>query len=298
MKKLFIVVIVLTCFLSSSYSQITDPKIEKVKPEDLRVKVIVYLKSGEVYKGYFIAQNKDFLEIENETVGKITIATNQIKSIESDDSKGKAKMILELDELKPINSAKYFFGSAGFNFEKGGDYLSNNVMTYHRGISENFSIGVGTSLFTLVLGAPIFYVNPHYTYSFQENIHFKAGMDAFIGFGEGEAAAAGFLNTGLTLGNPDINITGTIYYGAVSDVGFVDQPAFSVAGLARISKKLSLISENLIFSDIDSEGYFIGSYGIRYMTINGSYDLFFINNRDIAEVFVVGFPGIGFTLKL
>lgn len=298
MKKLFIVSIVLLACVNYNFAQIKDPVIQTEKREDLRVSVIVYLKSGEVYKGYFISQDKDFLQIETETVGRITIPTNKIKKIESADSKGKATIGPEPDEIYPINSAKYFFGSSGFNFEKGGNYLSNNVTSYYRGVSENFSIGFGTSLIALVLGVPILYVNPHYTYSFQDNLHFKAGIDAFIGFGEGESGAAGFVNTGLTLGNPDLNITGTIYYGAVSGVGFVNRPAYTLAGMARVSKKLALVSENLIFSDIDSEGYFIGSYGIRYMTNNGSYDLFFLNNRDIAEAFVVGLPGIGFTLKL
>jgi len=106
------------------------------------------------------------------------------------------------------------------------------------------------------------------------------------------------LNTGLTIGSPDLNLTGTIYYGAVSGVGISSQPAFTLAGSARVARKLAIVTENLFLSNIDSQVYFIGSYGLRYLTPNGSYDLLFINNRDISEAFVIGLPLIGFTLKL
>ncbi len=298
MMKFCVVIALLFGVVSAGFSQIEDPKIDKAENEIPRAIVVVYTKTGEIYKGFFISQDKDFLVIENETVGKITIPTNRIKKIESADSNGKIKLDDDSAEVTNINSSRYFFGSSGFNFEKGGNYLSNNVTAYYRGISDNFSIGVGTILVTLVAGFPIFYVNPHYTYSFNEKLHFKTGVDAFIGFADGESGVAALLNAGLTVGTPDLNLTGTIYYGAVSGLGVANQPAFTLAGSARISRKLALVSENVLLANIDSEGYFIGTYGIRYMTPSASYDLFFFNNRDIAEQFVIGIPFIGFTLKL
>jgi hypothetical protein len=300
MIKLTIVFALIFGVITHSMAQIKDPKIEKTEKEQLRAMVVVYTKTGEIYKGYFISQNKDFLEIENETVGRITIPTSRIEKIVSADSNDDINIVPEREDVYNINAPKYFFGSSGFNFEKGGNYLSNNVLTYHRGLSDNFSIGVGTSLVSLVLGSPIFYINPHYTYSFNDKLHFKLGIDALIGTGGdgGGAFSAGLINTGLTIGTPDLNITGTIYYGAVSGVGIASQPAFTLAGSARVSRQLSIITENVLLQNIDFGGYFIGSYGVRYLTANGSYDLFFINNRDISQVFVVGFPLIGFTLKL
>ncbi len=297
MKKLFLIFALFVGIVTISHAQIEDQKIEDSEIATKSI-VIVYTKTGEIYRGYFISQNKDFLVIENETVGKITIPTDRIKKIESTDSNAKLKVDSEPEEVNNINSAKYFFGSSGFNFEKGGNYLTNNFMSYHRGVSENFSIGIGTSLVTLVAGLPIFYINPHYTYSFNENLHFKAGVDAFIGFAEGESGIAALLNTGLTIGTPDLNLTGTVYYGALSGIGLVNQPIFSVAGMARVSKKLALVSENLLVPNVDSGVFFLGSYGLRYLTDNGSFDFFFVNNRAIAEIFIIGFPGFGFTLKL
>ncbi len=297
MKKLCLIFALFVGIVTISHAQIEDQKIEDSEKE-IKSMVIVYTKTGEVYRGYFISQNKEFLVIENETVGQITIPTNRIKKIESTDSNAKLNVDSEPEEINDINSAKYFFGTSGFNFEKGGNYLTNNVMTYHRGFSDNFSIGIGTSLISLVVRVPIFYINPHYTISINDKLHFKAGVDAIIAFGDGGSGVGALLNTGLTLGTPDLNITGTIYYGAISGVGIASQPAFTLAGSARVSRKLALVSENLFLTNIDSQAYFVGTYGIRYLTSDGSFDLFFINNRDIAEFFVVGIPFIGFTLKL
>lgn len=297
MKKLFIVFVVFLACFNSSYSQIKDPIIPPEKHENLRARVIVYLKTGEVYKGYFISQNRDFLEIDSETAGRVTIPTQRIKKIESAGNEVRGAGIAE-SVSEDINAVRYFFGTSGFNFERGKSYLRNNPMTFHRGLSDNFSIGMGSSLLLDVVGLPNLYINPHYTLPINSKLYFKAGMSAAVGAGinDGGAGGAAIFNTGLTLGNRDINLTGSYYYGVVSEVGSIS--FITVAGKARLARRLALISENAIFYAEDFNAYILLSYGLRYITESGSFDLGFINNTDFGEFYYIGIPFIALTLAL
>lgn len=241
MKKLYFLFILLFFTSLISNAQIEDPKIEETSNKS-KAKIVVHTKTGEIYKGYFISQNKDFLEIETESVGILKIPTQRIKTISTLDDNQENDSEAE-ERLKQVNAVRYMVGTSAFNYEKGGDYLRNNPMTYHRGVTDNFSIGVGTSLWALVLRVPIIYVNPQFTTQLGRNVRYKIGLDAFAGtsFEEGGAAAA-FINTGITIGEPDLNITGTVYWGALSDFERLD-PFYSLAGMARISKKLMIVSE-------------------------------------------------------
>jgi hypothetical protein len=189
MKKLYFIILLLFLFGSISYSQIEDPKIEVPKKEN-RSKVIVYTKTGEIFKGYFISQNKDFIEIETESAGTLKIPANRIDKVESLDEENKKKTIQE--DLSQVNPVRYMLGTSAFNYEKGRNYIRNNPMTFHRGVTDNFSFGVGTSLWALVLRVPIIYVNPQYTSQLGKNVRFKVGLDAFAAAAleEGGGAAA------------------------------------------------------------------------------------------------------------
>jgi hypothetical protein len=297
MKKLYVIglFLFLTSFLANA--QIEDPKIEETQNKS-KAKIIVYTKTGEIYKGFFISQNKDFLEIETESAGRLKIPTQRIKNIESFEE-GDQKESSGKERLKQINPVRYMLGTSAFNYEKGGNYLRNNPMTYHRGITDDFSIGVGTSLWALVLRVPIIYVNPQFTKQLGKNVHYKFGLDAFAGtsFEAGEGAAAAIFNTGVTIGEPDLNLTGTVYLGAISQVQRLN-PFYSLAGMARVSKKFVVLSEGFyIPNEFDGSAAFV-FYGGRYITETASYDLGFLYNQEIAEFIPFGVPFLAITVKL
>lgn len=296
MYKLFFICAVL--FLTNHFSsaQIEDPKIEETSSKS-DAKIIVYTKTGEVYKGYFVSQNKDFLVIETESAGTLKIPTQRIKNIESYDENTGLE-IEDEESLEQINSVRYMIGTSAFNYEKGANYIRNNPMTFHRGITDNFSIGVGTSLWAFVFRVPNIYVNPQYSVQLGKYVHYKIGLDAFAGTSfEAGGASAAFLNTGFTIGEPDLNLTGTVYYGAISDVQRLN-PFYSLAGMARVSKKLMVVSEVFYVPiEFDDNINFI-FYGGRYLTESASYDLGFFYNQEIADVIPFGIPFIAVTLKL
>lgn len=293
MKKLFLCCLSLLCLTNTLIlAQIKDPKIED-NQNIPRAKIVVHTKGGEVYKGFFISQNKDFLEIETESAGTITISTQRIKSIQSleayESSVGEAS--------RHVNPTRYMLGTSAFNYKKGENYIRNNPSTYHRGFTDNFSLGVGTSVYALAIGAPSIYINPLFTTPIGEYVHFKVGLDAFTAFvfGEGNFSAA-ILNSGVTIGEPDLNLTGTVYYGAVSDAERLN-PFYSLAGMARISRSLMIVTEGFYIpttNDLDIGFVF---YGGRYNSEKASYDFGFFYNREIAEFLYVGIPFFAYTFR-
>lgn len=297
MKKLCFTCLFLFLTTLIVLGQIEDPKIQETTKKT-RAKIIVHTKTGEVYKGFFSSQNKDFLEIETENSGTLKIPTQRIKNIESFDEDSQANYE-EGERLDQVNPVRYMLGTSAFNYEKGGNYLRNNPMTYHRGITDNFSIGVGTSPWALVFGIPLIYINPHFTRQLRENVHFKIGLDAFAGTSilEGDGAAAGILNTGVTIGEPDLNLTGTLYWGALSGSERIN-PFYSLAGMARISRKLMVVSEGFyIHTEFRNDLSFV-FYGGRYLTDMASYDFGFFYNQAIAEFIPFGVPFVAITIKL
>lgn len=296
MKKLYLICLFFCLAPLVAKAQIEDPKIEETSNKS-KAKIIVYTKTGEIYKGFFISQNKDFLTIETESAGTLKIPTQRIKNIESLDEGDQIENEGN-ERLEQVNPVRYMVGTSAFNYEKGVNYIRNNPMTYHRGITDNFSIGIGTSIWAFVFGVPNIYVNPQFTTQLGENVRYKIGLDAFAGssFEEGGAAAA-FLNTGITIGEPDLNLTGTLYWGALSDYERL-KPFYSLAGMARISKKLAVLSEGFYIPyEIDGSLSFV-FYGGRYLTKTASYDLGFLYNQEIAEVIPFGVPFIAITVKL
>ncbi|WKV11873.1 hypothetical protein [Marivirga harenae] len=297
MEKLSFTILLLFLTNVVSLAQIEDPRIEKGQ-NNPRTKIVVFTKTGEIYKGFFISQNKDFLEIETQSVGTVRIPTERIKKVETlDESKSGEE--LKDERLQQINPVRYMLGTSAFNYEKGGNYIRNNPMTYHRGITDNFSVGVGTSLWALVLRVPVIYVNPQFTSKLGKSVHYKFGLDAFAGTSleAGEGAGGAIVNTGITVGDPDLNLTGTVYFGAISDAERLN-PFYSLAGMARISKKLMVVSEGFyIPTEFDDNLSFV-FYGGRYLTETASYDLGFFYNQEIADVIPFGIPFFAVTVKL
>ena len=68
MKKLSLIFFLLFLMKLVVFAQIEDPQIERTLEKD-KTRIKIYLKTGEIYKGYFISQNKDFLEIKTESAG-------------------------------------------------------------------------------------------------------------------------------------------------------------------------------------------------------------------------------------
>jgi hypothetical protein len=95
-------------------------------------------------------------------------------------------------------------------------------------------------------------------------------------------------------GTPDANVTAGIGWGFVEG-SFSKDPIVTISGMKRISRKIALLTENWF---IPADGVTsVWSYGLRFLGEKLSVDLGFINNKDIAEILLIGVPYVDFVVK-
>jgi len=272
--------------------------------------IAVHTKKGDIIKGYLISQDTKFLKMESLIAGTITISVNQIDKIVIQDSdKDKRQTITDEDDPESksrkndgqelyLNEQHYLLSSSAFTLNEGESTLKNNMLTYEYGFANNFSMGFGTSVLAILGGVGVLYINPKYVVRINDNLGVKIGLDAFVGAGvENESAAAAIINTGITIGSPNAHLTASVYYGYATDLGTTDF-LYTVAGIVRVTRKLSFVADNLLFRfDVDKYQY-LTTAAMRLHNRKTTFDLGFLTTEEITEVLpILGIPFIGFSYK-
>ncbi len=161
------------------------------------------------------------------------------------------------------------------------------------GITDRVTIGGGVSLVPgLSLGEQVYYVTPKVGFVQRENVQLAAGaLIAAAPFNDaGDTSERfGVLYGVGTLGSRDRNVTLGLGWGFAGD-DVESSPVIMLGGQTRVSRRVSLVSENYVFRAI-GDGALV-SYGARFMGERIAVDLAFIN-------FVGGgggtiFPGVPF----
>lgn len=198
------------------------------------------------------------------------------------------------------NETRYLYAPSAFNLKKGEGYYQNTYLfinSFNYGFTDNFSFGVGFE-FLSTFGSfggdfnPIFFLTPKYSMQVSENLRVGIGVlygnvsDLVGGFGVGYGLA--------TYGNPEHNATLGLGFGFF-DGDFSKDPVITISGMTRISRRISLVTENWFFPADVYRG--ILTYGIRFFGESMSVDLALINNSDIATAFPIGIPYIDFVVK-
>ena len=185
------------------------------------------------------------------------------------------------------NETRYLYAPSAFNLKKGEGYYQNTYLfinTFNYGITDNF---FGESDFN-----PIFFVTPKYSTQLSEHVRVGVGvlygnLTSYIGgFGVGYGL--------VTYGNPEHNATLGLGFGFF-DGNFSSDPVITLSGMTRLSRKISLVTENWFFPADVYRG--ILSYGIRFFGESISVDLALINNEEFFEVFPIGIPYVDFVVK-
>lgn len=183
---------------------------------------------------------------------------------------------------------------------RGEAYFSNVYLFFNSvawGATDRLTLGVGLSAFPISdFSDNLFYLTPKLTLVDRGRSQFAVG--AFLGWlgaaaNEGESGSLGILYGVATTGSADNNLSAGIgvgYYG-----GHVsDRPVLALGGQGRITRRLSLISENWIVTDRHNDSSVL-SYGVRILGENTSVDLAFLHVSD-AQVFP-GVPFVGFAVR-
>lgn len=199
------------------------------------------------------------------------------------------------------NDSRYLFAPSAFNLKQGEGYYQNTYLfinTFNYGITDNFSMGLGFEFISTFasLGAsdfdPIYFLTPKYSMQLAENVRVGVGVlygkisDDIGGFGVGYGL--------VTYGNPEHNATLGLGFGFF-DGEFSSDPVITISGMTRLSRRISLVTENWFFPADVYRG--VISYGIRFFGETMSVDLALINNEDFSEVFPIGIPYVDFVVK-
>lgn len=204
-------------------------------------------------------------DCDNRTLGSRTLGSGiltsspQEKSIllsyqimEIVESKGDpAGQVIEETEGKPFeisdHNTRYFFAPSAYNLKKGELYYNTVYFLLHDiqyGLTDNFSIGMGTS----IIGIPI-YLTPKVSFPIGERSAFALG-DMLI-FGTYGTNAMGNLlygsfSTGGIQGNTSFGV-GYLLTNESDITAKTSSPVFNLSGMARASSHIYLLTENYLF---------------------------------------------------
>jgi len=250
----------------------------------------VTLKDGSEIHGELVSKTSDQIVIKTAAMGEVSLSVEDINKIEetsqSDYKKGKYW-------FPNPSYSKYHWGSTGKNLKKGDGYYQNVLVIFnsaHYGITDWFSIGAGFEAISTFSGEPLFFVMPKFGYEFFKN--FSVGVSYLYGNQSVAIKEEGFAGIGIIFGTVtygNSNFNGSVGLGwAHSAENLTSDPVITVSGMARVARRLAIVTENYMIPA--DPYYYIFSYGLRILGERSSFDISFLNSKDIASVFPVGLP--------
>ncbi len=225
----------------------------------------VTLRGGSIVEGVLATLSLDNLELDTKDLGRVVVPRANLLQVRSLD--GPAQLGLRPGYYDIGNGNRLFFGPTARNLRRG-EGVAQDVWLYlagvNYGITDNISVGGYVSL---VPGAALenqfIMLTPKVSLPLRENLHVAAGVlylrvPDFDGGGGG--VGAGLLYGALTSGSADNNVTVGLGYGfAGGDIG--STPALLLGGQRRVSRKVSLLTENYLVAT--SDGGIFGLYGLK-----------------------------------
>jgi len=251
----YLTTIVCLCFTLLAYSQ--------DKPNQ---QVTVTTIDGSTIIGTIETSNSERMVLKTD-FGKAEIQMDKIKKVSYEEVE--SNLPLDLADLGDNNysASHYLFSSSSYGLQKGESYYENTYLfwnTYAAGLNDYFSVNVSGELISPLFSGnlPVIAVSPKLSLP-MENIGAFSLSSTIFSFPNDGNQFGGFINAGLTLGNRQNNISINGAFGWGSEVNLDEINPFSISTMMRLTDKLSLVSENWIFTgDNFTEGAY--SVNLRY----------------------------------
>jgi hypothetical protein len=219
---------------------------------------------GTTFTGTVVSISLANVEFDVPEMGKVTLERSQIRRA---DLQAPATAGVNAGYFDIGNGSRLFFAPTGRGLRRGENTLQSVnlfVVGANFGINDYFSMGGYVSLVPGVsLDQQFLALTPKLSYPINDKLHVGAGLlyirapdfdsnDGGIGLGIGYGA--------LTVGGADNNFTVGLGYGfAEGEIG--STPVIQVGGQTRVSRRISLISENYLFAD--KQAGLGGLYGVK-----------------------------------
>ncbi|UCC45686.1 MAG: hypothetical protein JSU65_07135 [Candidatus Zixiibacteriota bacterium] len=208
------------------------------------------------------------------------------------------------------NRTRLYFGPTGRTLKAGEGYFSDYMLFFpgiSYGLTDFVTIGGGMSVFPgLGMDKQLFYFTPKVGVSAGDK--FALAVSALIvrvpvdvdddddadvdDDDEEDRAFVGLLFGSATMGSLDHSLTLGLGYGFVED-SLADKPAVVLGGETRISRRMSLVTENWLFPSADD---WLISYGARFFGEKIAVDLAFATVTG-EDAFFPGIPWVDFVVN-
>ena len=273
---------------------VNSPLLAQKKTEPAK-SVMVEMRDGNNIMGTLKGRQGDTVTIESATLGTLSLNIKNIKSITALDAQQLKNGVYWFDNP---HATRGFFAPTGFNLRKGEGYYNNVLFAINSaayGFTDNFTVGVGADVFTLLSGnlPALLYITPKFSFRGGEN--FTYGVGVLVGsFGfNTDRATAGILYGVGTLGNRDNNFSAALGYGFANGT-LAKRPVLTLSGQYRVARKIGLMTENYILPEDQ-----FGVTGVRFMNSNFSFDVgimygSFAGDFDVGGI--IPFPFLGFAI--
>lgn len=263
---------------------------------------LLQLQDGTQFIGNFLSRDSLNIVISSLSIPKVEIPIGRIKHFEEVNPKN----IRNGEYWFPNpNATRYLFAPSAFTLKKGEGYYQNTYLflnSLNVGITDHISIGGGieflSTFSSLSEGSfqPVIFITPKIGFQVAEKVHVGAGLlyasipDMF----DNERSGLGIAYGIGTYGTEEHNLTIGLGWGFI-EKEFSSKPFVVISGMTRTGRKTALVTENWF---VPADPYVgIISYGIRFFGEKLTVDLALINNRDIAEEFIIGIPYVDFVVK-
>ncbi len=189
------------------------------------------------------------------------------------------------------NSTRLFFAPTARMLKKGQGYFCDYYIFFpgfSYGITDNINIGGGASIFPgISMSDQAYFFTPKIGLATSEKSNLSLGaliISIPVDIDDEDIPTFGVLYGVGSYGSADGSISAGLGYGfAGSD--FAAKPAAMIGGEKRVSRRISLLTENWLLPGVDNP---IISYGARFFGENISVDLGFFSPT--GEDFL--FPGV------
>ena len=268
--------------------------LDSVTVSDTSLRHVIRLRDGSTLFGRITAVTADSVRVRLEQ-GEVGLARSGINDVRQVPVTSFRNGQYWFENPHPT---RLLFSPTAFPLEKGTGYYSNTwlfIHTFATGITDRFTLAGGaTTIPGVALNENPFYLLPKYTVLNGDRT--QVALGALIGFlpfnsDPGEVKSAGLLYAVGTTGTKESNLSLGLGWGYANEE-VTGNPTVMIGGQGRVSRRVSLISENWFFSNgSDTEGVF--SYGFRFLGENLSVDLAWVTALGEG----VGVPWLGFAFR-
>ncbi len=267
--------------------------LDSVSVADTSVRHVVRLRDGSTLVGRITAVSSDSVRLRLDQ-GEVNLARSGIVQVRQIPQAALRNGEYWFENPHPT---RLLFSTTAFPLEKGTGYYANAWLfmhTFAAGITDRFTLGGGaTTIPGLALADNLFYLLPKYTvYSGNRTQVALGALVGFLPFDDAVVSTAGLLYAVGTTGTRESNVSLGLAWG-YRNAEVTGTPGVMLGGQGRVSRRVSLISENWFFSDgNNTEG--VISYGLRFLGENLSADVAWVTALRERRI---GIPWLGFAFK-